>query len=524
MTQKIQKLPDALIDKIAAGEVVENPTSVAKELIENSIDAGARSIHLEFSDGGLKELRVEDDGEGMSEEDALLSTVRHATSKLKKIDDFSTLTTMGFRGEALPTIIAVSHFTMTTSEGGVGTKLVFERGKKVLHTLCARNRGTTIEVRSIFANVPARQKFQKSARFSAASLRRMLHTIALAHPEISFSLNKEKIRASSTQERIEELLGVHEHHVHKGCVELFLMSPAQAGSKRLGQYIYVNKRAVFSPLLAKAVKEGFGTRLKEQEYPRFVLFLTIDPDRVDVNVHPQKSQVRFAEEKNLFRLVQKTVEGAFSSSPSFLEKVEFSEPMPPFSPSFPPSSKGFSMPPLEAVMEEEIPLFASSEKFLCSIGFFALFQGENLLLVDLKALYARLLFDSLQSQDIVLQEIFPPIEIEMKKDELERLEGLKNPLFEYRILGRLLVVDALSPLLERSDFSDLLAAFQAEKKWEERLARYARKRKAPFSPEEAKALWSQHKKSKDRFYDPKGKWIFRTIEEEDLAKLLERHV
>lgn len=304
MVQKILKLPETVINQISAGEVVENPASIVKELVENSLDAGANAIHVEIVGGGQELIRVEDDGCGMSSEDALLSLERHATSKLKSIDDLQTLGTMGFRGEALAAISSVSQFELMTSDG-TGTKVVCEGGRIVKAEPCARNRGTTIEIRSLFFNTPARKKFQKSASACAAAVTKTMETIVLAHPEIAFTLKVHgkttiKTRPASWKERIGEIVGILEHEVkfegNGVAIAGLIGAPAKAMINRSGQYLYINRRPIFSPLISRAVKDGFGTRIAEHEFPPFVLFLEIPADEVDVNVHPQKKEARFRDE------------------------------------------------------------------------------------------------------------------------------------------------------------------------------------------------------------------------------------
>ena len=203
---------------------------------------------------------------------------------------------MGFRGEALAAIASVSKLELKTSDGILATRVVAEAGKAFSVEPCARNQGTTIEICSLFYNVPARKKFQKSIRASEAQIRKAIETIAIANPEVAFSLNGQEFVPSSQKERIEEILGVHEHEIQGDGVSGFVAAPLKAMSNRTGQYLFINRRPIFSFLVAKAVKEAFGTRIGGHTFPRFILFLEIPPSEIDVNVHPQKKEARFKNE------------------------------------------------------------------------------------------------------------------------------------------------------------------------------------------------------------------------------------
>lgn len=506
---KINKLTDSVINQIAAGEVVENPASIVKELVENSIDAGAKRIDLEIVGGGLQVIRVIDDGCGMSPEDALLSLERHATSKIQTADDLQSLITMGFRGEALAAISSVSQFELKTSDGKA-TRIVADGGKVSLVEPCARNRGTTIEVRSLFFNVPARKKFQKSPGACSAQVTRLIEMIALAHPEIAFSLNGREFAPSN--ERVEEILGKHEHVIQGDGILGFIASPEKAMAMRTAQYLFINKRPIFSPLIGKAVKEAFGTRISEHMYPRFVLFLEIDPSKVDVNVHPQKKEVRFHDEGAIFRWVKKAVEKAFAPAVNFQEPLSFSEPKEHFVESFP--SIAFKT-------EESIEFdWIMPEKVLGVFGRFLLLQKTELMLVDLRAAHARVLFEQFRSEKPRAQALMWPIEIPITPQEEERALMLEEIGIECRLLKKLLVVDALPAFLDPTDFPQFYAEWKGGKKIDEIATRFSRSSKKTFSLDVAIALW---KKVQGHLYDPMGNPIFAELKEEDLARLISKN-
>jgi DNA mismatch repair protein MutL len=400
--KKIARLSPEVVNQIAAGEVVENPASVVKELIENSLDAGAKRIEVRIKKGGLSEIRVEDDGCGMGSEDLFLSFERYATSKMRESADLWRLGTMGFRGEALAAIGSISLMEMKSSTGQGGTRVALDGGAIKEKGPCARNRGTTVEVRDLFFNVPARRKFQKSLAASSASVRRVVETIALAHPEVAFSLVSDdntilQTYAETRKERIEGILGPFAHEVEGEGVWGLIAEPQKASSQKRGQFIYINKRPISSPLLSKAVKEGYGTRLQEKEYPSFVLFLELAPDQVDVNYHPQKKEARFLSESLLFRSVVRAVSSAFKT-PSF-----FSEPIS-FAPSILPQWNFREEPPVfEPVKNVPLP-FVFPEKVLGLFGPYLLLEKEGVILVDLRRARARLMQARVESQFFTWEE------------------------------------------------------------------------------------------------------------------------
>lgn len=343
---KIQLLDEQTINQIAAGEVIENASSVIKELIENSLDSGATEIAVEIKAGGRQLIRIIDNGCGMSSDDALLALQRHATSKLQKVTDFDALATMGFRGEAIPSIASISKMSILTSNGqpdhpNVGFYVMVEGGTLAQQMTAARSRGTTIEVKSLFFNVPVRQKFQKSVTSDTAEAYKIVSSLALANPDIAFSLisdQKELLRvgvqAQSTKrksERILDVLGLEFFQslrpldVDDGTYHFsgLIGSPSYVRHNRTGQYFFINRRPVVVSSLSLALKEGYGTRLAMQRYPVCVLYLQIPSDQIDVNVHPQKRQVRLRQEgyiKNILLTgIEKALRQGSSSHPPQIE-------------------------------------------------------------------------------------------------------------------------------------------------------------------------------------------------------------
>lgn len=517
---KINRLPEEVINKIAAGEVVENPATIAKELIENSLDAGALHIDVSIEGGGCRGLRIEDDGCGMGPEDALLSLERHATSKIRSEMDLFSLTTMGFRGEALSSIASVSMFEMRTSDGIVGTQIEVQGGRTLAVLPCARNRGTSVVVRDLFFNVPARKKFLKSSSANTAALTKLVETLAVAHPEVSFSFKIDgklafQLYPEERKARAEALLNPMPHEVDALGVWGLLAAPSDAKTNRRGQFLFINKRAVFSPLVSRAVKAGYGTRIAEHAHPSFLLFLDLAPDLVDVNVHPQKKEVRFVEETKIFCLIERAVREAFGNpAPLFNRTLSF--PPAPFSIAdepAPPSVENLSHTPLSF----DFPI---AERPLAVIDGYFFLQGEKLLLIDLRLARARVLYESLKQKRESAQTLLWPIEVSVEDEKI--VEELQQMGIECRLIGKkTLAVDALPSLLDPEDFSDFLNAWREGKKLDAAASRYARTATRKFTVEEAFALWRQLLKCCDTLYDPGGRRIWAQIDPKSLQRILE---
>jgi DNA mismatch repair protein MutL len=307
---RIRLLPETVASQVAAGEVVERPASVVKELIENSIDAGARKIDTVIRRGGISLVRVIDDGYGMDRDDALLSLERHATSKIRSAADLQAVATLGFRGEALPSIASVSRFRLTTREchAVAGTEIVVNGGKIDIVRDGGEAPGTQVEVRSLFYNLPARRKFLRSENTESRNIEHQIHLQAIGHPQIGFSLLRDdrmlfQLPTTATLgDRIRDLYGIEllERLVEvKGTPSAnvriggFIGQAGLSRQTRAQQLVFVNGRAIESALLTAAIREGYHTALMKGQYPVTFLFVELDPAVVDVNVHPAKREVRF---------------------------------------------------------------------------------------------------------------------------------------------------------------------------------------------------------------------------------------
>jgi DNA mismatch repair protein MutL len=322
---RIQTLPADLANQIAAGEVVERPASVVKELVENALDAGATRVKVEIEQGGLTRLRVSDDGAGMDAEDAVLAFSRHATSKIRSKDDLFALATFGFRGEALPSIASVSKLRLLTRARGAteGTEVAIDGGAAPRARPVGAAEGTSVEVEDLFYNVPARRKFMKSVATESAHVSEALLLAALARPDVSLFLvrdgrtvrqwlrvptRRDRAAQAFEGERLEPCLG------ERGPmrIEGYLAPPERARAGAVGLQLVVNGRPVRDRPLARSVAQAYGSVLEAGRYPVGVVYVDIPRDQVDVNVHPQKAEVRFAEARALYDAVTRELHGALA--------------------------------------------------------------------------------------------------------------------------------------------------------------------------------------------------------------------
>ena len=465
MPSKIRVLNEQTINKIAAGEVIENPSSVIKELVENSLDANATDICIEIKGGGRQLIRVTDNGCGMNPDDAVLCLERHATSKIKNLEDVYELSTMGFRGEAIPSIASISKFTLLTCQPGdeLGTMVLVDGGRIIKCCPAARAPGTTIEVKSLFFNVPVRKKFQKSPTYDSNEIMKMMTLLALGNPDIKFQLISDQKTMLSTHasiageklgQRIADILG-HDFlgstcriEGNKGEYQLhgYAGLPSYNRHNRTGQYLFINNRAVVSPLIAYAVREGYGTTLPTHRHPIFVLHLQMPGNFVDVNVHPQKREVKLRQEYAIKEFVLKAIEKglqeagiAFSNLftpcpfelqepianvvPAFEWKPENIQKNPSPSPSWQLASGTFAnerskdQHPIPKTTCEDKQLFTHKEKpvipaVLSAIKGYLLLDSsaipsskEGICLLDQRSAHSRIIFERLMQQQENAQQI-----------------------------------------------------------------------------------------------------------------------
>ncbi len=325
---KINRLPLDLANQIAAGEVVERPASIVKELVENAIDAGARRLTIHVEMGGKQQVRVEDDGEGMDPEDARLAIERHATSKISRSDDLASIATLGFRGEALPSIASVSHFVLRTRAKGQqsGTEIRVNGGTVASVAEVGAAVGTIVEVNDVFYNLPARRKFLKSDGAESAQVSRVVTQLALANPEIGFTLtsaNRTVLQAPpavSLRDRLYQVYGersdLMEVRKEAGGIRLtgFIAALAEQGPTRGPQNVFINRRIVKDKTIAHAIIDSYSQATIKERSPEVHLFLEMAPDALDVNVHPTKAEVRFRDQSLVHQVVRRALMDALGHS------------------------------------------------------------------------------------------------------------------------------------------------------------------------------------------------------------------
>jgi DNA mismatch repair protein MutL len=439
---RIRLLPEILASQVAAGEVIERPASVVKELVENSIDAGARKIEVSIRRGGISLMRVVDDGCGMDRDDALLSLERHATSKIRTAADLAAIATLGFRGEALPSIASVSRFRLTTREpeAVAGTEIIVAGGRIETVRDGGEAPGTQIEVRSIFYNLPARRKFLRSENTESRNLEHQLHLQATGHPEIAFAFVRDervvfqlpaaanlvdRIRDLHGRELVDRLLAVEEPAAGANIRIRGLIGQAGVSRQtRAQQLVFVNGRAVENAVLSAALREGYHTALMKGQFPVTFLFLELDPAAVDVNVHPAKREVRFRDPNSVREAVVETVRRTLESGRRDWQQQFQRPPAPTVSipqEHFPPppiEQRQFTEPAVTRVIpsraegegshkspdawptEETINVASSSQQFQI-IGIlnklYVLMENQDgLVLVDQHAAHERILFEELR--------------------------------------------------------------------------------------------------------------------------------
>jgi DNA mismatch repair protein MutL len=543
----IHILSNETINKIAAGEVIENPASAIKELVENSIDAASTSITIEIKGGGFHLIRISDNGCGMSEEDSLLCFERHATSKISTIDDLQLLQWMGFRGEALSSIAAISKITLiTTKDQKTGTRLEVEGGRILSQTKTPHSQGTQFEIRSIFYNVPARKKFQKHPAASTTEIHKLILNLALSHPHIGFTLisNEEtllKTPPGCGEEKFQDLLekkitdlfkngflhtkipiNAKEQGYHlKG----FLGLPTENRANRTGQYLFVNQRAVISPQISYSIKEGFGQRLNISRYPVFILHLTLPPQLLDVNVHPQKKEVRFAQEPFIFHFVKESVQKAFAT---ITPRTTFSYPKEPFSFEKPPEHLHFKAPhtlPIDQKLlfqEESGDVFSpvakiQQEHVIALFAHYLLLDGSTvvgfeagIVIVHLLKIHELLIWENLQEQKMTryAQGLLIPISITFTPSEVEEIENRQKELKDIGFIlhssgKQTFLVEAIPSFVEESDVLETIRlVIQSQNSFAElsrTITHFALRKKKRFSIQEALSLWETIKEKKTSY-------------------------
>ena len=515
----IRFLPETLIDQIAAGEVVERPSSVVKELVENALDAGARRVDIELEEGGIRLIRIRDDGSGLASSDIPLALARHATSKIASLDDLEQVATLGFRGEALPSIASVSRFAITsrTAEASHGARLVVDGGKHGEVSPHAHPRGTTIEVRDLFYNVPARRKFLRAERTEMGHVEEWLRSLALARPHVELRIShngrigKHYRPVANEAERLSRVAEALGEEFVSQCLPIdqaaaglglhgWVGLPTASRSSADQQYFYVNGRAVRDRTVAHAVRQAYADVLFHGRHPSYVLFLEIDPRRVDVNVHPAKHEVRFRDGRLIHEFVYRCLHEALASTRAGLAGSVAPTSLPGVGSdsSWVPSQASMGLPVRDAIacyaslyqqpatiladsaMAQDDPSRAPPLGFALAQlhGIFILAENaEGMVLVDMHAAHERITYERLKEAQlgggIRAQPLLVPLSLPVAEREADVAEQFAETLqalgFELRRSGpqtlsvrsipvlladldpRVLVPDVLDDLREHGD-------------------------------------------------------------------------
>lgn len=452
---RIAVLPPDVRSKIAAGEVIVRPNSVIKELLENSLDALARRIEVTIHDGGKALCLVNDDGCGMSPDDARLAVERYATSKIRDAADIERITTFGFRGEALASIAHVSHLELETSDGAMGTHIECQGGRILHVSECARPRGTRIRVSRLFFNLPARLKFLKSREYERRLIQDTVRTYALAASSVEITLGDESRvllrcpRAADTIERLTAVWGKEaqsvlrlEHRMTKIRVRAYLTPLGHAVGRGANQ-IFVNGRPVRHPRIARTIFEIYG---KPQQAPGYVLFIEVDPAELDVNIHPAKSEVKFRDERYVIDVLSELVRGTLYRSAGTTPAPRAGErPI--------PSLVGAAE--LDFIREPALAAAPAHPAALESSAFWQLHNTyicaqtkTGLVIVDQHVAHERIIFENLTSGRRANQRLLFPITLDLSREEYAVFERTRQVLarmgMEFKeFSGRTIVIDSL---------------------------------------------------------------------------------
>ncbi|HEX9165092.1 MAG TPA: DNA mismatch repair endonuclease MutL [Gemmatimonadales bacterium] len=494
---RIRVLPDAVADQIAAGEVVERPASAVKELVENALDAGATTVRVAVESGGKTLIEIGDDGGGMPREDAILAIERHATSKISAASDLVGIATFGFRGEALPAIASVSRFEMVTAAAdGSGTRIAVTGGRVDAVTDAVRRRGTTVTVRGLFFNTPARRKFLRSVGSETRATWEAVATLALAHPEVGFEFvadGQERLRVPAHQSRADRLAAVWgrdlagtlipvRYAAGGFAVEGFAQRPGDARPTGRRVQLFVNGRPFRDPFLVRAAEAGYRSALHPGDRPSLFLDLQVDPAEVDVNVHPAKLEVRFRDRIGAERTVEEAVRHALGGLAAAAPLGEW-RPMPDAAVASPRGAPGGDLagPGLTDLFGEsertegprpspgEVTPFAAAVWQL--FDSYIVFQSpEGLVMVDQHSAHERVLYEEamglLAQGGATSQRLLLPLTIALNDEELEAVERHRDLLERvgYEVApfgGRTVIVHAVPAPHPRFDaeacFRELVA-------------------------------------------------------------------
>ena len=576
----IQLLPDHVANQIAAGEVIQRPSSAVKEMLENALDAGSTEIKLFIKDAGKTLLQVVDNGSGMSKADLKMCFERHATSKIKSADDLFNIKSMGFRGEAMASIAAIAHVEVTSklTDKELGTHLIIEGSKITTHEDCASSNGTSMKVKNLFYNVPARRNFLKSDQVEMRHIVEEFTRIALANPKVKMQLfhnNSELLHlpSSNLRKRIVNIIGYKKNETLVPIEEEttllkitgFVGKPEAAKRTRGEQYFFVNKRFIKSQYLHHAVSKAFEEVIAYNYFPSYFINLNINPKLIDINIHPTKTEIKFDDENAIYAIIRATVKrslGAYNIAPSldFSQELSFDldfsnkepktlrQPTIKVDSTYNPFEKKSEY-KLETVIEKEWKQPTLSEEFdsknelnkLSQIGnhFIAVPNENGLLLIHQRRAHKRILFEYfkniLSQQKGQYQQLLFPKEINLNNTELEFIVSMQKELnavgFIFEFNDGTLVISGIPPecqeenlhgiienLIEQAKNSEQLNINQKDNLAKSLATSLAISEFKKLADEEMKSLKNELLKCKSPSVCPSGKRTMINLKTADLEK------
>ena len=582
MPDIIKILPAEVSNKIAAGEVVQRPASVVKELMENAIDAKSTKIKLIVKDSGKTLIQVVDNGEGMSKNDMKMSFMKHATSKITKIEDVFSITSMGFRGEALASISSISNIEMISKKKGSDkTNIISLEGDKVtLEKTVFSEQGTSIKVRNLFYNVPARRNFLKSDFVELRHIIDSFNRIALSHPDIEFNLihNDEELfylKKSNLRKRISSVFGRKidenliplEEKTSLAKISGFILKPQVSKKSRINQFLYVNNRHIKSQFLNHSINNAYDGLLRDGHYPGYFIFLDINPSKIDINVHPNKTEIKFEDEQNLYSILNSSVKHSlgvyqitpvldFEKEPSMelpynSSKSLIKEPSVEVDSSFNPFSKEKSVrdwEELESKIEEGLFDKIDNNEEIDSPKIFQVFNkyiitttGSSVILVDQNLAHQRILYEQFLKSSVdnssKSQKLIFPIEIDLTKKQEIILDEIKDIItsmgFKFFVKKGVVSINGVPPIISdipiEEIFEDLLNAnnsynikesFSLSDLIAKKISKLLSiKTGKPLKLKEQQAIINQLFSCKEPKLSPSNKQIFVTLDKKDLDKI-----
>ena len=582
MSDIIKILPTEVSNKIAAGEVVQRPASVVKELLENSIDAESTKIKLVVKDSGKTLIQVVDNGVGMTKNDMKMSFENHATSKIKNIDDVFSITSMGFRGEALASISSISNVEMISKKKGTDkTNTISLGGDKVsTKNTVFSEEGTSVKVRNLFYNVPARRNFLKSDFVELRHIIDSFTRIALSYPNIEFNLihNEEELfylKKSNLRRRISSIFGRKidenliplEEKTSLAKISGFILKPQVSKKSRINQFLFVNNRYIKSQFLNHSINNAYDGLLRDGHYPGYFIFLDINPSKIDINVHPNKTEIKFEDEQNLYSIINSSVKHSlgvyqvtpvldFEKEPSMelpynSSKSLIKEPSVEVDSSFNPFSKEKSIrdwEELESKIEEGLFDKIDKNEEIDSPKIFQVFNkyiitttGSSVILVDQNLAHQRILYEQFLKSSVdnssKSQKLIFPIEIDLTKKQEIILNEIKDIItsmgFKFFVKKGTVSINGIPPIISDNPieeiFEDLLndnksynikESFSLSDLIAKKISKLLSiKTGKPLKLKEQQAIINQLFSCKEPKLSPSNKQIFVTLDKKDLDKI-----